>query len=604
MTAPNTGSVLKTPEENLNPHELHVVNADIPSQTADIPNDNPVIEPEELPSIQSISDALKIAHEAIAVADRKDDPDAGAVFADIAIAAFKYTYDNSKVEWARLRQKLKQCRAVKLSDIEDAIFGNDETALSENVNDVELLISIASESSKFYHDADRKTYASYPMGNKIHFCMLGSQEFNDYMTCKFLELENRAPNPKALQTALNTLSARAKFKGELVAVFLRVAKVNDEYWIDLCNDLRQAVCITPKTWNVVDNPPIKFIRSSTMRALPTPVKGTGNLDALWNVTNFQKKDRLLVLVWSIEALRPDTPYPIMAVTGEQGSAKSSSHSKLRDMIDPNKINLRAAANKRDDLIVGTVSNHVQSYENLSSLTPEVQDLFCSMATGSGFAKRQWYSDSDEVTLDIKKPVMLNSIPNVLTAQDAIDRVVNIQCLPLAKKQSEVTLNEYWQKHYPAAFTGLLDAFVDALAHLPEVSLEGEEPSRLIDFTLLGEAVYLAHGLPAKSFLNEFRVRRQQNINNTIEESPVAVAMLNYLKANEDGFEGTVGLLATALIPFYADDEKPLTAKSLGLTIQRLKPALRQLGAVLEKEGKRESNGFPCSLKRDSSIFQA
>jgi hypothetical protein len=182
--------------------------------------------------------------------------------------------------------------------------------------------------------------------------------------------------------------------------------------------------------------------------------------------------------------------------------------------------------------------------------------------------------------------------------------VNIYCPLLVNSESEVQLNAYWQKNYPSAFTGLLDAFVTALEQLPNVDLADEQLSRLNDFTRLGEAVYLAHGHPPKTFFNEFTERRKQNVNGTLDSSPVADAMINYLKHNADGFSGTVGQLLTALEPFKPDNCEGWikSAKGLGEAIQRLKPALRKLGVLLTKDANRTTNGYKCTLKRDGIVF--
>ena len=77
-----------------------------------------------------------------------------------------------------------------------------------------------------------------------------------------------------------------------------------------------------------------------MRSLPEP-KETGDLDLLWNYINIPKEDRFLLLAWILECFRRNTPDPILELTGEQGSGKSLTHNNIRDLIDPNKVNLRS-----------------------------------------------------------------------------------------------------------------------------------------------------------------------------------------------------------------------------------------------------------------------
>ncbi|WP_208978219.1 hypothetical protein [Pseudovibrio denitrificans] len=55
--------------------------------------------------------------------------------------------------------------------------------------------------------------------------------------------------------------------------FLRTGKTQDASWLDLGDESWRAVCITRDGWEVVDSPPVKFVRKPTMTALPEPCKG-------------------------------------------------------------------------------------------------------------------------------------------------------------------------------------------------------------------------------------------------------------------------------------------------------------------------------------------
>ena len=119
-----------------------------------------------------------------------------------------------------------------------------------------------------------------------------------------------------------------------------------------------------------------------MRPLPEPAPG-GDIAALWDLVNVPDADRLHVLAFLVECLRPDTPYPVLLMFGGQGTGKSSTHSILRDLFDPNQVNLRAAPKTVEDMWVAARGSHVVSYENLSHLTPAQQDALCTIATGGG-----------------------------------------------------------------------------------------------------------------------------------------------------------------------------------------------------------------------------
>ena len=156
-----------------------------------------------------------------------------------------------------------------------------------------------------------------------------------------------------------------------------------------------------------------FARTLTMRSLPLPSE-TGEINLMWKHVNISKDDRLLMLAWLLECLRPNTPDPLLELCGEQGTGKSVTHNNIRQLIDPNKVNLRSAPDKLNDLLVSAVHSHLVSIENASKLSSQMQDRLCSLATGGGFAVRSLYTNSEETALAIKRPVIINGIAGVVT----------------------------------------------------------------------------------------------------------------------------------------------------------------------------------------------
>src|SRR6185369_2276784 len=94
-------------------------------------------------------------------------------------------------------------------------------------------------------------------------------------------------------------------------------------------------------WRVIDNPPVRFRRAAGMQALPMPVPG-GSVETLRSFLNVQSDTHfVLVVAWALACLRNRGPYPVIVLSGEQGSAKSTFSAILRAVIDPNTAPLRA-----------------------------------------------------------------------------------------------------------------------------------------------------------------------------------------------------------------------------------------------------------------------
>jgi hypothetical protein len=319
--------------------------------------------------------------------------------------------------------------------------------------------------------------------------------------------------------------------------------------------------------------------------------GGGDFKLFWELVNIPKDVQLLVLCWLIECFRPDTPFPVIEILGEQGSAKSTTQSLLRSLIDPNACNLRAAPKTVEDIYVTGGVNWLVSYENISYLSPQAQDAFCILSTGGGYAKRKLYTDVDESVLAVKRPIILNGISASVTAQDLIDRTISIET-PVITHRVEV--NDVWDKfeeNHAMILGALLDIFSKALDGLSEVELPVENCPRLIEFTRLGIATAKIIDLQPEVFLDAFNAARSESIARTIDASPVATALIEWFQL----YPYSTQHLPLKELLEQLDKHKPFnceswprTPKGLGDALRRCAPALRHIGINCKSIGKRGS----------------
>ena len=121
------------------------------------------------------------------------------------------------------------------------------------------------------------------------------------------------------------------------SVFIRVGHDGSgdksAYYIDLGDPSGRAVKIGADGWSVVDRPGIHFRRPQGLLPLPMPSRD-GSIELLRSYVNLTSSDFGLLIGWLATALRPIGPYPILALYGEQGSAKSTLARIIRMLIDP------------------------------------------------------------------------------------------------------------------------------------------------------------------------------------------------------------------------------------------------------------------------------
>ena len=61
---------------------------------------------------------------------------------------------------------------------------------------------------------------------------------------------------------------------------------------------------------------------------------------LWDALNVAERYRPLVLAVLVAALLPGIPHPVVLLTGEQGTGKSTATARLASIIDPSPAQLR------------------------------------------------------------------------------------------------------------------------------------------------------------------------------------------------------------------------------------------------------------------------
>ena len=77
--------------------------------------------------------------------------------------------------------------------------------------------------------------------------------------------------------------------------------------------------------------------------LPVPERG-GSIEALRPFLNISNQHEfVLIVAWLLAALRPTGPYPLLAISGEQGSAKTVLSKLLRALVDPRSEHSRATS---------------------------------------------------------------------------------------------------------------------------------------------------------------------------------------------------------------------------------------------------------------------
>ena len=444
------------------------------------------------------------------------------------------------------------------------------------------LVAFVLEHCELFHDQNRDAFATLNDSGLTY--RMDGRVFKDWLAASFYSAESKSPRAQSVTEAIGTLSGIARHDREQQGVFLRVGMADGAYFIDLCEPkTSRAIELRPGAWRIVDTPPIKFVRTEAMSQLPAPT-GKGDMRKLWDVTNIPKDKRVLIVAWLIDALRPDTPFPVLELGGEAGSAKSTTQAILRCLIDPNAANLRTPPKAVDDCFVAAGVSWIVSYENVSHLPAPLQDALCVLATGGGFAKRKLYSDADESVINVKRPVILNGISANVTAHDLADRAISVELPVIEDRTSSAGVWSTFEQHQPDIIAGLMALAARALAILPTIEVPKDERPRMLEFYQLGLAVGEVLKLDFKA---QYLSTRADAANRSIESSPVAAALVDWFEVNK---HSPAEMSAKALMqaveyykPEYAE-AWPKSPKGFADALRRAAPSLRQIGIEVKSLG--------------------
>jgi hypothetical protein len=442
------------------------------------------------------------------------------------------------------------------------------------------LVELAEE-FEFFHDSQDRPFVRLEKDGHPEIWPVESTKFRKLLARVYYKENKKAVNRNALGDAITTLAGKACHDGGEEPVFLRVAPHDGNILIDLCDKQWRVVEVTPEGWRILERSPVAFIRTGSMQALPLPVQGGGSIAPLWELLNVSEAQRPLVTGSLLNAFDPEGPYFVTNYIGEHGAAKSCAAKIERQLVDPSTNPLRSPPKEERDLISQAASNWVVALDNLSWLPPWLSDALCRFATGGGHSARTLYTDLEEISLAVKRPVFLNGIEDVAVRPDLTDRALQIELeeIPKENRMLEKVLWSQLDRHKTGIFSAILDGLSCALRNRPKIKIK--YLPRMADAVIWATAGETSFGFKRGTFLKAYVKNLDESAAASIEIHPVGLAIKKLLE-KQDEWSGTPAELLEALGALVSEKQQqkkswPENAQALGHALRRLAPALRRAG---------------------------
>lgn len=474
--------------------------------------------------------------------------------------------------------------------------GGDDNGIEKLGQRERLVATALAEGMTFWPDADGNGFATVPDGTTVQRHRIISTSFRRLLRERYgKRWPVRTPAglvpggvaDTALSEALSTLEAMAG-GAEAKIPAVRCAEYDRGVMIDLGTADWRAIKVEAGKWSILDRTDAPLIRPKGLEALPVPVRHPDSIGTFRGLVNLSsEEDFMLVCAWLVAALHPRGPFCILAIDGEQGSAKTTTCKMFRRLVDPNKADLRSPPKTGADIVLAASNGRVVAFENVSFIDEELADDLCRVATGAGFGTRQLYSNGEEFLAQVCAPVLVNGIPSLMARGDLADRTLALTtpAIPAEFYRSEDDIAAASDAAAPAIFALLLDGLAEALARLPTFRLP--RLPRMGWFTKLACAAAPAFNWTAEAMLAAIEANRAAALTTVIEADPVAEAVRAFLERQivigaGPEWKGTATDLHALLgfhVPSHIQREKkwPKDATRLSTALRRAAPALRRVG---------------------------
>jgi hypothetical protein len=435
------------------------------------------------------------------------------------------------------------------------------------------------ERAGLFHAPDGRAYATLAVDEHVETWPVRSKRFRGWLGSAYYDATKKPAPAQAMAEALALAEARA-LAGDERLVHVRVAEAAGRVYLDLADHGWRVVEVDASGWRVLDRSPLRFRRAGGMLALPEPAPG-GRVDELRGLVNVED-DRAwrLLVAWLVMALSPRGPYPVLVLGGEHGSAKTWTANRLRDLVDPNEAPNRAEPREPRDLVIAARNGWVLAFDNMSNLRPWLSDGLCRLATGSGFATRELYSDDDEVIFAATRPVIINGIGEVVARPDLLDRslLLTLPAIAEDRRCDERELLHAWAAVRPRVLGALLDAVSCGLRNRDAV--RPARVPRLADFARWVTAAEAGLGWTAGAFMDAYDENRTDAHELALDAAAVAPIIRALVAEGE--WAGTAAELLVALTARVDEATRrargwPADAKALSFALRRLAPNFRAVG---------------------------
>ena len=435
------------------------------------------------------------------------------------------------------------------------------------------------EDTELFHTQDGEGYARIKVNGHYEVHRLRGQGFRTWLLGHFYRETGKPLSTANRDEAIESLCAKALYDSPERSVAMRIGHANRAIYIDLGDSEWSTVLINESGWTLTNDSPVLFHRTQDMLPLPLPQPG-GSIDEFRKLLNPESDHDFVLLAAFLVGCymnRDRGTFPLLVLTGEQGTAKTTVARMLSSIVDPRRTPVRMLGHA-DDVMLAASKSCVVAYDNVGKLTPGQSNLLCQIVTGSGVTRRQLYTDGEEFSISAKAPIILTGILDIVGAPDLAERSLfpRLARIDSASRKDEDTIWSEFEEVLPKILGWLFDTLSVAVRDLPNV--RPDRSPRLADFYRFVLAAEPGFGRYAGAFEVAFGIDRARAREIAVEDSVLAYALIH-----------------------WAEQELPIGQRTT--TATELLGALKQYVPESEQKELPKSNTFVGELRKIAGILR-
>lgn len=351
--------------------------------------------------------------------------------------------------------------------------------------------------------------------------------------------------------------------------------------IDVGDKEYRYIKITANGWTIESDGDHYFTHHVRQASMPIPKHG-GDITKIFKYCRASKEMETVFIAYVCSCFI-DIIHPCLVIQGKAGSSKSTMSTFLKMIVDPSVNNSPCLFPRNEREIKDVYStNYFVAYDNLQKITNRQSDCLCSIVTGTQDIRRKLFTNFETCTSDLRQPIVLNGIKNIISNEDMMERSIILELQPIAsnEKKSERKLMFDFQNDLPDILGGIMDILSRTLSTYEADTVPN--PPRMIDFYEYGyyicESWKKGQGV---EFCVNYTLLVEQQLKNFSGESDFIELVKMFLEDQDNEFRGVMSELWDDLRDY--EDMAELEGLVPG-SANRLSRELRQHRAEFEDNG--------------------